>query len=137
MRTLASRRSRGVEHRYPLLYRDMYSGGMDSGPTLSTHHVETCRLTTVSMLSRRIGPRIKRDREAKDWSQLDLANALSDVGGPRYSSRVSIWENSSSLPSESNRLLLAQVLEQPADRYFALSQPDDETQTSTNGTAKS
>ena len=81
----------------------------------------------MDVLPRRVGFRIKRDREAKGWSQLELANALGDAGGPRYSNRISLWENGS-LPSEPNRLLLAQVLEKPADRYFNWSQPDDEPQ---------
>jgi transcriptional regulator with XRE-family HTH domain len=77
-------------------------------------------------LARRVGARIKRDRIAKGWTQLDLANALRDRGGPSYSSRVSLWETTKSLPSEDHRLLLADVLDQPAERYFALFQPDDD-----------
>jgi len=83
-------------------------------------------VSTVSMLAARVGPRIKRDREARGWSQLKLANAMRDAGGSGYSSQISLWENSRSLPSEPNRLLLAKVLEKPPDRYFTISQPDDE-----------
>jgi len=71
-----------------------------------------------------VGQRIKRDRETKGWSQLQLANALGDVGGPSYSNRISLWENGS-LPSEENRRRLASVLGVPVNRYFDWDQPDD------------
>jgi transcriptional regulator with XRE-family HTH domain len=85
------------------------------------------KLSTVSVLLQRVGPRIRRDRLAKGWTQQDLVDALAAAGGPRYSTRISLWETRSSLPSEQHRLLLARVLDVPADRYFALSQPDDAT----------
>lgn len=76
--------------------------------------------------SERVGARIRRAREAKGWSQLDLANALGALGGPRYSSRISIWETGRSLPSEEHRQLHAVVLDVPVERFFAWSLPDDD-----------
>lgn len=74
----------------------------------------------------RVGPRILLDRSAKKMTQLDLANRLSELNGKlQYSSQISVWENDRYLPTEEHRLLLARALGKPADRYFALSQPDD------------
>lgn len=80
----------------------------------------------MNVLAQRVGRRIRHDREARGWTQLELADALSDAGGPRYSSRISIWESGRSLPSEDHRQLLARVLGVPVDRYFAWSHSDDE-----------
>jgi transcriptional regulator with XRE-family HTH domain len=79
----------------------------------------------VDGYSQRIGARIRRAREAKGWSQLDLANAVAERGGPRYSSRISIWETGRSLPSEEHRRILADALDVPIEHFYAWSADDD------------
>ena len=80
----------------------------------------------MSSHAERIGARIARDREARDWTQQDLADALAERGGPRYSSRVSVWETGRSMPSEEHRQLLAEVLGVLVGRYFAWHIPEDD-----------
>ena len=79
----------------------------------------------MSSHAERIGARITRARQARDWTQLDLANALDRRGGPRYSSRISVWETGRSMPTTEHRQLLAEVLEVPVERFFAWWLPED------------
>jgi transcriptional regulator with XRE-family HTH domain len=70
---------------------------------------------------KRVGIRIRRAREAKDWTQLQLANALP---GERYSSQISVWENGRAMPSLQNLEALARALEVPIEAFFTDPPPE-------------
>jgi transcriptional regulator with XRE-family HTH domain len=63
----------------------------------------------------RVGARIRRARERRGWTQLQLANAMA---GEHYSSQVSAWETGRRMPSLRNLELLAAALELPTEAFF-------------------
>lgn len=64
---------------------------------------------------RRVGVRIRHAREAKGWTQLQLADALP---GQRYSSQISVWETGRAMPNLRNLEALATALDVPVEAFF-------------------
>lgn len=64
---------------------------------------------------RRVGQRIRRAREQRGWTQLQLANRMT---GEHYSSQVSAWETGRRMPSTANLLALADALDVDVEAFF-------------------
>lgn len=67
---------------------------------------------------KRVGRRIRQAREAKGWSQHQLATAMGVADA-----QISRWETGQTVPQPRNLERLGQVLDVPAETFLL---PDDE-----------
>jgi ribosome-binding protein aMBF1 (putative translation factor) len=93
------------------------SGVLSRVATSSTRQVETFSLQSVEdEFVKRVGLRIRRERQARGWTQLQLANAMV---GEHYSSQISVWERGRAMPSIANLETLADALGVPVETFFS------------------